>query len=143
MSGIELIQSLLLIISSILFVLASIGLIRLNKDMKNVFYARIHILGIFDIAVIIAFIALNEFLLAIIYFLMSPLIMHALANAYYNDEDDENNVNLKIKDDCDEDLEDNPFIHPISKLKELNNVDVYEENSETVIVATIETKEDE
>ena len=143
MYGLELIQSVLLIISSIMFILVAIGLIGLNKDLKNVVYGRIHIFGLFDIGVILAFIALNELLLAVIYFLMSPLIMHALANAYYTDEDDINNENLKITDGQEKVVEDNPHIHPISKLKKLNNENSYEENSERVIVSTIETKEDE
>ena len=144
MSGtIELVQSCLLIISSIMLILVAIGLFRLNKDIKNVVYARIHIFGLFDIAVIIAFIGLGEFLLAGIYFLLSPLIMHALANAYYNDEDDLNNVNLRNNGDNDDSTENNPFIHPISKLKQLDKEEVYEKTSESVLVSTIETKEDE
>ena len=47
---IEWIQSLLLIISAILIIIAAVGLLRVNKNQKNVVYARIHIVGIFDMA---------------------------------------------------------------------------------------------
>ena len=47
---IEYIQSILLIISSILIIISAIGVLSLDKDTKNVVYARIHIFGVFDIA---------------------------------------------------------------------------------------------
>lgn len=85
---IEIIQAILLIISAILVIIAAVGIIRLSDDeMKNVDYARIHVFGLLDVACIIAFIGLNQFLLAILYFLAAPFISHAIANAYYYSED--------------------------------------------------------
>ena len=54
------IQSLLLIIAAVMIIIAAIGLVSLKSDMKNVVYARIHIVGLFDIACIIALIGLGD-----------------------------------------------------------------------------------
>ena len=90
-SLITIIQSVLLVISALLIIIAAIGILRMDKDMPNVVYARIHILGMVDVAGIIAFIALGQPLLALIYLFLAPLLAHALANAYYHGEDDYNN----------------------------------------------------
>ena len=84
---IEYVQSALLIISAILIIISAIGILTLKVDSKNVVYARIHIFGVFDIACIIAMIALGQFLLAGIYFILAPFIAHAIANAYWKKED--------------------------------------------------------
>ena len=84
---IEYIQSALLIISAILIIISAIGLISLGKDTKNAVYARIHILGVFDIACIIAMIGLGQYLLAVIYLIIAPFTAHAIANAYWKSED--------------------------------------------------------
>lgn len=68
---IEYIQSILLIISSILIIISAIGVLSLDKDTKNVVYARIHIFGVFDIACVLAMIGLGQYLLAIIYIVFS------------------------------------------------------------------------
>ncbi|MCI6775500.1 cation:proton antiporter [Methanobrevibacter boviskoreani] len=91
---IQCIQAILLLIAAILVVIAAIGIIRLSDDdMKNVDYARLHIFGVLDIACIIAFLGLNQLLLALLYFLVAPFVSHAIANAYYNSEDKINNKN--------------------------------------------------
>lgn len=90
-SLITIIQSVLLVISALLIIIAAIGILRMDKDMPNVVYARIHILGMVDVAGIIAFIALGQPLFALIYLFLAPLLAHALANAYYHGEDDYNN----------------------------------------------------
>ena len=72
---IEYIQAILLIISAILIIISAIGLITLDKNMKNSVYARIHIVGIFDIACIIAMIAMGRYLLAVIYFIIANKIV--------------------------------------------------------------------
>ena len=101
---IEYIQAVLLIISAILIIISAIGLISLDKNMKNVVYARIHIVGIFDIACIIAMIGLGQFLLAGIYFIIAPFTAHAIANAYWKKEDRENNLDLQnVVEDVGED----------------------------------------
>ena len=89
--------------------------------MKNVVYARIHIVGIFDIACVIAMIGLGQYLLAVIYFILAPFTAHAIANAFYKSEDVVNNVELNV---VEEDVDNpNPFIVPRSKVQELENED--------------------
>lgn len=120
---IEYIQAILLIISAILIIISAVGLITLDKGMKNVVYARIHIVGIFDIACIIAMIGLGQFLLAGIYFIIAPFTAHAIANAYWKKEDRENNSDLQnVVEDVGED---HPFLHPKGMMQALES-----ENSE-------------
>ncbi len=120
---IEYIQSALLIISAILIIFSAVGVLTLKKDSKNVVYARIHILGVFDVACIIAMIALGQFLLAGIYFILAPFIAHAIANAYWKNEDGENNLDLVTVEEVVD--YNNPFIHPKEKMQTLES-----ENSE-------------
>ena len=120
---IEYIQSILLIISAVLIIISAIGLISVGKNAKNVVYARIHIAGLFDIACIIALIALGQYLLAGIYFILAPFIAHAVANAYLKNEDRENNQDLQnVVEEVDEN---HPFFHPKEKMQALES-----ENSE-------------
>ncbi|MDL2246038.1 cation:proton antiporter [Methanobrevibacter sp. OttesenSCG-928-K11] len=139
---IELIQSLLIIIAAILIIVASIGLLRTNKDLKNIIYARIHILGLVDIACIIAFIALDEILLGAIYFILMPFTAHAMANAFFKSDDKINNSKLENMDGKNET---NPNIHPISEFKQSKNEEnSFNENSdEKFTVSTLEIKEDD
>ena len=81
---IEYIQSALLIIAAFLIIISAIGLISLSKDTKNVVYGRIHIVGLFDIACIIAMIGLGQYLLAGVYFILAPFSAHAIANGTCN-----------------------------------------------------------
>ena len=139
---IEYVQSALLIIAAILTIISAIGILSLGKDTKNVVYARIHIVGIFDVACIIAMIAIGQYLLAGIYFILAPFIAHAKANAYWKKEDRENNLDLQnVVEEVDEN---HPFIHPKEKMQALES-----ENSEKLkaderfSVTTIEIDEDE
>ncbi len=116
------IQSILLLISAILIIISAIGLIGINRNSKNVVYARIHIAGLFDIACIIAMIAIGQYLLAGIYFILAPFIAHAVANAYWKKEDRENNLNLVTEEVV---VDDNPFLHSSDKMQALES-----ENSE-------------
>ena len=88
---ISMIQSILLIISALLILIAVVGVLRIDRNLDNVVYARIHILGIVDVAGIIAFLALGQPLFALIYLFLAPLLAHALANAYFHSEDTLNN----------------------------------------------------
>lgn len=88
---ISMIQSILLVISALLILIAVVGVLRIDRNLDNVVYARIHILGIVDIAGIIAFLALGQPLFALIYLFLAPLLAHALANAYFHSEDTLNN----------------------------------------------------
>ncbi|MBE6499399.1 MAG: cation:proton antiporter [Methanobrevibacter thaueri] len=116
---IEYIKAILLIIAAFLTIISAIGLISLDKNTKNAVYARIHIIGLFDIACIIAMIGLGHYLLAGIYFILAPFIAHAIANAYWKKEDRENNsdlINVEQKVD-----ENHPFIHPKEKIQSLES----------------------
>ena len=118
---VEYIQSALLLIAAFLVIVSAVGFISLSKDMKNVVYARIHIVGIFDIACVIAMIGLGQYLLAAIYFILAPFTAHAIANAFYKSEDVVNNVELNV---VEEDVDNpNPFIVHRSKVQELENED--------------------
>ena len=139
---IEYIQSILLIIAAVLIIISAIGLISLRNDTKNVVYARIHIVGIFDVACIIAMIAIGQYLIAGIYFVLAPFTAHAIANAYWKKEDRENNLDLRnVVEDVGEN---HPFIHPKEKMQALET-----ENSEKLkaddrfSVTTLEIDEDE
>lgn len=117
------INAVLLIISAVLIIISAIGLVSLSKDTKNAVYARIHIVGIFDIACIIAMIGLGQYLLAGIYFIIAPFTAHAIANAYWKKEDRENNPDLvTVEEEVDYN---HPFIHPREKMQVLES-----ENSE-------------
>ena len=117
----EYIQSALLLIAAFLVIVSAVGFISLSKDMKNVVYGRIHIVGIFDIACVIAMIGLGQYLLAGIYFILAPFTAHAIANAFFKSEDVENNVELNVVEE-DEDNS-NPFIVNKSKVQELEQKD--------------------
>ena len=139
---IEYIQSILLIISAIFIIISAIGLVRVGKNTKNVVYARIHIVGLFDVACIIAMIGLGQYLLAGIYFILAPFSAHAIANAYWKKEDRENNLDLQnVVEEVDEN---HPFIHPKEKMQALES-----ENSEKLkaderfSVTTLDIDEDE
>jgi len=86
---ITLIQSAILIIVSFLVLLTAYGILRYGDDIENIIYARIHILGLTDTALIIALLALNEPLLAVAYFILAPFAAHAIANGFYYGEEEE------------------------------------------------------
>ncbi|MER2014490.1 MAG: cation:proton antiporter [Methanobrevibacter sp.] len=119
---IEYVQSALLIISAFLIIISAVGVLSLSKGTKNVVYARIHIFGVFDIACIIAMIALGQYLLAGIYFILAPFTAHAIANAYWKKEDRENNLDLVTDEEV---VDDNPFIQSKERMQALES-----ENSE-------------
>ena len=139
---IEYVQSILLIIAAILTIISAIGLISLDKDTKNVVYARIHIVGVFDIACVIAMIAIGQYLLAGIYFILMPFIAHAVGNAYWKKEDRENNLDLQIME---ENVDENhPFLHPKEKMQALEFEDSEKlKVDERFSVTTLEIEEDE
>jgi energy-converting hydrogenase B subunit C len=124
---IEYIQSILLIVAAFFIIIAAVGLLSLNKNTKNLVYARIHIIGLFDIACILAMIGLGQYLLAGIYFILAPFTAHAIANAYWKNEDRENNMDLMtVEEEVDEN---HPFFHPKAKMQALES-----ENSEKLKV---------
>lgn len=90
----ELIQAIILIIIAIITIIISVGMLRLDSDMNNVVYARIHLLGAIDIMAIITFIVLDYPLLAILYFILTPFVAHAIAHSFYYNEDTENTESL-------------------------------------------------
>jgi energy-converting hydrogenase B subunit C len=84
-----LIQSAILIIAAFLVLLAAYGILKYGDDIENIIYARIHILGVTDTALIIALLALNEPLLAVAYFILAPFAAHAIANGYFYGEEEQ------------------------------------------------------
>ena len=136
MFAVELIQSILLIISAILMIISAIGFLTLDKNMNNLIYARIHIVGVFDVAFIIAMIGLQQYLLAGIYLVIAPFTAHAIANAFYNSEDKVNNLkNKEVEVESSDD--ENPFVHNINKVKEMENKS--DESNEDSIKFSIST----
>jgi len=85
--AIEIIRSIFLLIASILIIITAYGILRLDSEMDKVVYVRVHMLGMFDIAGVLALIGLNQIFLAGVYFLLAPFVAHAIANAYYHGED--------------------------------------------------------
>ncbi|HMK53221.1 MAG TPA: cation:proton antiporter [Methanobacteriaceae archaeon] len=81
------IKSILLLLSAVLVLLAAFGILRYKDDLERVLYARIHILGVADMACILALLTLGEPLLAALYFILSPFAAHAMANGFYYGED--------------------------------------------------------
>lgn len=140
---VEYIQSLLLIISAIFIIIAAIGMVTLNNNKKNVVYARIHIVGIFDMAVILALIGLGQYLLAGIYFVLVPFTSHAIGYAYYRSEDTSNNEELDEPEKEDEATE-NPFIYSKEEVIKLNQTDLVMDSGDDVLgLSTLEISEDE
>ena len=142
MMVVEYIQSILLLIAAFLVIVSAVGLVSLSKDMKNVVYGRIHIVGVFDIACIIAMIGLGQYLLAAIYFILAPFTAHAIANAFFKSEDVENNVELNVVEE-DEDNS-NPFIVNKSKVQELEQKDSEKlKTDDRFTISTLEIIEEE
>ena len=139
---IEYIQSALLLIAAFFIIISAVGLLSLSDNTKNKVYARIHIVGLFDIACIIAMIGLGQYLLAGIYFILAPFIAHAIANAYWKKEDRENNVDLlTVEEEVDEN---HPFIHPKEKMQALESEDSEKlKTDERFSVTTLEIDEGE
>ena len=139
---VEYIQSALLLIAAFLVIVSAVGFISLSKDMKNVVYGRIHIVGIFDIACVIAMIGLGQYLLAGIYFILAPFTAHAIANAFFKSEDVENNVELNVVEEDEDNL--NPFIVNKSKVQELEQKDSEKlKTDDRFTISTLEIIEEE
>ena len=130
------VQAILLFISAILIIIASVGILRLDKNMPNVVYARIHILGIIDIAGVIGFLGLGQPLFALIYLILAPLLAHAMSNAYFHTEDDYNNSIIK-NNDCEE------LSSGSDLAADCVNEFVEEESEDIYSISTLEIKEDE
>ena len=91
-SMVSLIQSILIILSGLVILIASIGILTFDKDMPNVVYVRIHVLGMIDVAGIVVFLALGQYMFAVMYLVLAPFLAHAMANAYFYGEDDYNTL---------------------------------------------------
>ena len=128
---INMIQSILLVISALLILIAVVGVLRIDRNLDNVVYARIHILGIVDVAGIIAFLALGQPLFALIYLFLAPLLAHALANAYFHSEDTLNNpvLNPNLEETSDKE-ENEDEIDLIDEVLLEDNLDMSDDSSE-------------
>ena len=91
-SMVSLIQSILIILSGLVILIASIGILTFDKDMPNIVYVRIHVLGMIDVAGIVVFLALGQYMFAVMYLVLAPFLAHAMANAYFYGEDDYNTL---------------------------------------------------
>ena len=132
---IVIIQSILLIISAILIIIAAIGVLSIDRNMPNVVYARIHILGLVDIAGVIAFLGLGQPLFALVYLILAPFLAHAMSNAYFHTEDDYNNSVIKETNDGEPNSDD----VAISENKEFDE----EESDDVYSVSTLKINEDD
>ena len=128
---ISMIQSILLVISALLILIAVVGVLRIDRNLDNVVYARIHILGIVDVAGIIAFLALGQPLFALIYLFLAPLLAHSLANAYFHSEDTLNNpvINTNLEE-ASEDEENEDETDLIDQVLLEDNLDMSDDSSE-------------
>jgi energy-converting hydrogenase B subunit C len=84
----EFIQAIFLIVAGLFVLAASVGLWRFGPR-KNVVYARIHIGGIIDHACILTMLVLwtpITALVAVAYFILTPVAFHSIANALYDKE---------------------------------------------------------
>ncbi|WP_390893629.1 cation:proton antiporter [Methanococcus aeolicus] len=88
--NINIVKDIVLIICSLGILIASVRL-WIQKDGKNMVYARLHIAGVVDIACIVILLVLNQPLLALIYLILCPFAAHAIANGDYYDELKETN----------------------------------------------------
>ena len=84
-SMVSLIQSILIILSGLVILIASIGILTFDKDMPNIVY-------VIDVAGIVVFLALGQYLFAVLYLVLAPFLAHAMANAYFYGEDDYNTL---------------------------------------------------
>lgn len=132
---IVIIQSILLIISAILIIIAAVGVLSIDRNMPNVVYARIHILGLVDIAGVIAFLGLGQPLFALVYLILAPFLAHAMSNAYFYTEDDYNNSVIKETNDGEPNSDD----VAISENKEFDE----EESDDVYSVSTLKINEDD
>ena len=135
---IEYIQSALLLISAFFIIIAAVGLVSIPKNTKNIVYGRIHIVGLFDIACILTMLAIGQYLLAGIYFILAPFTAHAIANAYWKKD------NLKLNNVVEEVDDNHPFIHPKEKIMTLESEDSEKfKVDEKFSITTIEIDEGE
>ncbi len=132
---IVIIQSIFLIISAILIIIAAVGVLSIDRNMPNVVYARIHILGLVDIAGVIAFLGLAQPLFALVYLILAPFLAHAMSNAYFHTEDDYNNSVIKETNDGEPNSDD----VAISENKEFDE----EESDDVYSVSTLKINEDD
>jgi len=82
---ISLLQAVIFIIVSIFLLISSFGQMRYEK-MPHILYARLHILGVIDFACILALVAFGKLpiaLVALLYFIITPVAVHSIAKAHY------------------------------------------------------------
>ena len=85
---IMLIKSAILIIVAFIVLLTAYGILRYGDDIENIIYGRIHMLGLVDIALILALLVFNEPFMAVAYFILAPFASHAVANGYFYGEEE-------------------------------------------------------
>ncbi len=74
------IAELILVAVSVLTIAACVGLWRFG-ERDNIVYARLHIVGVIDVAAIYLVLAMGYPLVGLAYLLVMPISVHAIANA--------------------------------------------------------------
>ncbi|MFH1056093.1 MAG: cation:proton antiporter [Candidatus Altiarchaeota archaeon] len=72
----------LLAVSGLSILVACLGLLRFG-ERKNIVYARLHLSGIIDVVCIFLTIIIGYPLIGLVYFFLTPLSAHAIANEHY------------------------------------------------------------
>jgi energy-converting hydrogenase B subunit C len=78
-------QPIIFIICGLLVLVASFGLLRFEK-MPHILYARLHIIGVIDFGCSLALVALGQLnvaLVAVLYFILTPVAIHSIAKSQY------------------------------------------------------------
>lgn len=85
-ADISIVQAAFFLFCGCLLFISSLGLMRFAK-MEKILYARLHILGVVDFACIIALVAVGKpavALVAVLYFILTPVAVHSIAKAHYD-----------------------------------------------------------
>jgi len=77
-----LVLDVLFIIGGLAVIITSLGILHF-REQKNIVYARLHIAGVYDVVCITVMLAVGQPLIALTYFLLTPLATHVIANARY------------------------------------------------------------
>lgn len=84
-ADISIIQAIVFLFTGSLLFVAAFGLMRFEK-IVNILYARLHIIGVVDFACIITLLFFGKpmiALVAVLYFILTPVAVHSIAKAHY------------------------------------------------------------
>jgi|LAHS01.1.fsa_nt_gb energy-converting hydrogenase B subunit C len=90
MDILSVILGIILLICGILVLSAAYGLLcNTNNDKKNIIFGRLQIFGIVDMVSVLVLILIGQPALGLVYFVMTPFVVHAIANGHYYGEQGE------------------------------------------------------